>query len=53
MNGLPSGFLVLAVSNILVDCTVDVNVNLIDGPLFNDGYFTSLVLEINQTISYV
>ena len=53
MAGIPAGLLVLSVANVLVDCTVDVIVNLADGIAFNDGYWATFNSAVNQTVTYI
>jgi hypothetical protein len=53
LNNVSSGFLVLSVSPILVDCTVNVNVSFADGLLFNPSYHISIIPVINQTVTYI
>jgi hypothetical protein len=53
MQNNSNKMLVILISNISIDCTVDVNLYLPSGIIFYNGCFTVLNPYINQTITYI
>jgi hypothetical protein len=50
---LTSGYVAISISNILIDCTVGININIGEGYILNDGFFNTFICNVNQNVEYI